>query len=218
MGGDVLVPAGSSLEILPGTIIYVRYSESTKIDPEYLSSATELLIRGALRIAGTATAPVRFIPLGAPDSEPLAWAGILLDGAEAAVIEEVEITRAETGVLCVGASPVIRASRLTGCRYGIVAQHKSAPQILENHIEGGEGGIFCWWGSNPVIRGNRIAGNDEEGIYVDRTSFPAVDGNQVAGNGIGLAAFQDGADIEAAQFIGNRRDILWLAGDGGARP
>ncbi|BCR05345.1 hypothetical protein DESUT3_24140 [Desulfuromonas versatilis] len=212
--GDVLVPRGSTLRILAGTTVRVRYDDSTKIDPEYLSSDTELLVRGALEIAGTDQEPVRFIPEGAPEGEAVAWAGVLLDRAEPSVIEGAEIARAETGILCIGTSPLVRGSRILGCRYGVVAQQGSSPQIRDNLIAEGEGGIFCWRGSSPQVQGNRVTGNDEEGIFADGDSRPALEGNRVSGNAIGLAAFQNAFPFDPGQFAGNREDLRWLRGGG----
>ncbi len=215
LAGDVLVPRGSTLRIVAGTTVRVRYDDSTKIDPEYLSSDTELLVRGTLEILGTDKDPVRFIPEGVPEGKPVAWAGILLDRAAPSVVEKAEISGAETGILCIGTSPLIRGNRILGCRYGVVAQRGSAPQVRENLIAGGEGGIFCWWDSNPQIRGNRITGNDEEGIFVDGDSRPSLVDNQVVNNAIGLACFKGAFPFDAAQFADNRENLRWLAG---ARP
>ncbi len=212
LAGDVLVPRGSTLRILAGTTLRIPYDDSTKIDPEYLSSETELLVRGTLEVLGTVKNPVRFIPEGAPEGNAVAWAGILLDRAETAVIEGAEISGAETGILCVGTSPLIRGNRIAGCRYGVVAQHGSSPQILDNQIHEGEGGIFCWWGSHPQIHRNRIAGNDEEGIFVDAGSHPSLVDNQVVDNAIGLACFKDAFPVDVAQFAGNRENLHWLEG------
>ena len=45
LAGDMLVPVGSRLTIAAGTVVTVRPSAATKIDPEFLSSQTELLVR-----------------------------------------------------------------------------------------------------------------------------------------------------------------------------
>ncbi len=77
--GDVLVPRGSTLVIKPGTLVRIRPSESTKIDPEYLSSSTEILVRGRLLAEGTASAPIAFLPETPGSAGEVSWAGIILD-------------------------------------------------------------------------------------------------------------------------------------------
>lgn len=212
---DVLVPAGSTLVLRPGTIVHVRSAESTKIDPEYLSPLTELLVRGALRIEGTVEQPVRFLPAG-ETTEEIWWAGIILDGATATVIEGAELSGAETGLLCLRSSPRLRGNLLTGCRYGIIAQAGSAPEILDNRIQDGEGGVFCWRGSSPRLEGNRITGHQEEGLFIDAQSRPLLGHNLISGNGIGLVLYRGTLDRVGEGIGGNREDRRWLGPASGA--
>jgi len=210
LADDVRVGPGAVLELRPGTTVYVRSAEGTQIDPEYLSSLTELLVRGRLDINGTARRPVRFIPLtpGSP-AEP-AWAGIILTGADGGQIVGARIEQAETGVLCIASSPEIRANLFTGNRYGIIAQQGSAPRIFANRIEKGEGGIFCWRGSAPEIVGNEILDHAEEGIFVDADSRPLLTGNRVSGNDLGLVLHDRALAGDPAQAQGNREDLRIL--------
>lgn len=211
---DILVPRGSTLVIHPGTVLRIRPSESTKIDPEYLSPATEILVRGRLQVLGTAERPVRFLPEKGGAEEP-AWAGIELDRSGESLLNHAEISGAETGILCIGASPVIRGAVVTGCRYGVIAQEKSAPHLLDSRIENGEGGIFCWREAQPLLRGNRIAGHEEEGVFIDDGSTPRLEGNVITGNGIGVALYPD-LSFDLAQVRGNTEDVRRLVRE--ARP
>lgn len=213
LAGDVLVPRGSTLIIRPGTTLRVRVAESTKIDPEYLSSSTELLVRGSLRIEGTSQQPVRFLPGPMPEGADVAWAGIILDGATDSRIAGARIERAETGILCIGASPEIRDCLLSGCRYGLALQ-RSSPSVLDNCIENGEGGVFCWLASNPLLAGNRIAGHAEEGIFVDRSSRPRLGRNTVTGNAVGLALYARDLTGDWTALSGNGEDLRYLGGSG----
>lgn len=214
LAGDVLIPAGSALTIEAGTTLYVRPAENTKIDPEYLSPLTELLVRGTLRIAGTAEEPVRFLPLNSPAWEDIAWAGILLDGAAGGSIEGASIKNAETGILCITSSPLIMNSTLAGCRYGVVAQKGSAPRILGNEITDGEGGVFCWWGANPYLKDNLIADHEEEGVFVDRTSRPWLDRNEILRNAIGLALYPRDLPYDSTRFSDNGENVRFLGPQG----
>ncbi len=202
MPADVRVPAGSVLVLRPGTTVYVQTAESTKMDPEYLSSATELLVQGALRIEGTARRPVRFVPVAAEGDAP-GWSGITLVKAAESFIAGAIIEKAESGVLCIGSSPLIRDSVFSGCRYGIIAQKGSDPQILDNRLENGDAGIFCWLGSSPRIAGNRVVGNAEEGIFVDASSRPVIARNEVTGNALGLGIFSADLSYDASGITGN---------------
>jgi len=216
LAGDLLVPRGSRLILRPGTTVRVRSAENTKIDPEYLSSATELLVRGSLRIEGTAADPVRFIPDATAAGGEVPWAGIELDGATDSRIAGVQIERAETGILCIGASPEIRDAVLSGCRYGLVLQ-QSSPTVAGCEIRDGEGGVFCWLESQPQLLGNRISGHAEEGVFVDRTSRPRLERNTIAGNAIGLALYSHDLASAVEGIGGNGVDVRFLGGNGEGR-
>lgn len=212
MAGDVLILAGGSLTIRPGTEVRVIPAEGTQIDPEYFSSLTELLVRGRLSIEGTAAQPVRFVIVERPELEEIAWAGITFDAAPPGAVRHAVIERAETGVRCVASAPEITGSLISSSRYGIIAQAGSHAKILDNRIEDGEGGVFVWRGSNPYLKGNRIAGHDEEGIFVDATSRPYLDRNTVTGNAIGLALYPRDLPYDATAVTGNGENLRLLGG------
>lgn len=214
MAGDVLVLPGASLTIHAGTRVNVVPAEGTKIDPEYLSSQTELLVRGRLDIQGTFDAPVRFVVEASASDEVIAWAGITLDGAADSRIRHAVIERADIGIRCVGSSPEIAGNRIVGCRYGIVAQQQSHPRITGNTLLNGEGGVFCWKGSNPHLSDNHIAGNDEEALFVDDTSRPELERNTLSGNAIGLALYPRDLAYAGNHLSNNQEDLRWLGRQG----
>jgi parallel beta-helix repeat protein len=209
MTGDVLILAGGRLTIRPGTEVRVIPAEGTQIDPEYLSSLTELLVRGRLEVEGTAGQPVRFVLVERPELEEIAWAGITFEAA-AGSVRHAEIERAETGVRCVGSSPELSNNLIRRCRYGIIAQQESHPKILDNLIKDGEGGVFCWRGSRPYLKGNTISGHDEEGVFVDASSRPWLDRNTITGNAIGLALFPRDLPYDDTEVSGNTENLRWL--------
>lgn len=210
---DLLVPAGRTLTIEAGTTVLVRLSESTRIDPEYLSPATELLVRGTLKVLGTDGEPVRFLPERLPVAETVAWAGILFDGSSDSHIAFAQIEGADTGIYCIASSVRIENSRLVRCRYGLIAQAGSAVQLLDSTVEEGEGGIFCWQRSHALLEGNIVRNNQEEGIYIDAGSQPFLSGNVIEANGIGIVAAVPRQELAAANRVhGNGRNYLQLPG------
>ena len=214
MSGDVLILNGGSLTIRPGTQVNVVPAEGTKIDPEYLSSQTELLVRGKLEILGTADAPVRFVLIERSDVEEIAWSGITLDSASQSRILHAELERADIAIRVVDSSPEIKGNQIRRCRYGIVAQQQSHPKILDNLLTDGEGGVFCWKGSNPYLLGNTITGHDEEAIFVDIDSRPWLDRNQVSSNAIGLALYPRDLPLDSVTVTGNVENIRFLGHQG----
>ena len=214
MTADVLILKGGSLTIHAGTQVKVIPAEGTKIDPEYLSSQTELLIRGRLDIQGTSVAPVRFVITKTSENEEIAWSGITLDKAAESHIKHVELERADIAIRCVESSPEITGNRIANCRYGIIAQQQSHPKILENKLLDGEGGIFCLRGSNPYLLGNQITGHDEEAVFVDESSRPSLDRNMISGNAIGLALYPRDLPFDDVEVTGNMENVRWLGRQG----
>jgi hypothetical protein len=214
MSGDVLILPGATLTVRAGTQVNVIPAEGTKIDPEYLSPQTELLIRGRLKIQGTADRPVRFVAQPAAEEQDIAWSGITLDKASDSQISFAVLTRADIAIRCVGSSPVIQDNRIVDCRYGIVAQQKSHPKILGNTLIGGEGGVFCWRESNPYLLDNQITAHDEEAVFVDASSRPWLDRNTITDNAIGLAIYPRDLPFDQTAITGNRENVRWLGHQG----
>ncbi len=215
LDGDLMVPPGRTLTLRPGTTVFVVPSESTKIDPEWLSPETELLVRGSLIIEGSPERPVRFIPTSLPEGEKTAWAGIILDRARDFRIRGMELALAESGVLAISASGILEHSHISLCRYGVVLQGDASPIIRGNTLEGGEGGIFCWWGATPRLENNLIRDNEEEGLFIDGRSRPVLLGNRIVRNGIGIAAFERRFSPTEVQLADNDENLRPLAGRGG---
>lgn len=184
---DLLIPEGSRLVIRPGTTIHVRRAEMTKIDPEFLSSMTELLVRGSLTIEGTADAPVVIAPEETASSGDPAWAGLLLDRVTSSSIKHVRISGAETGLLLISADATLTDSLLQQNRYGLIVQGGS-PVITGNRIESGEAGLYVWNSATPGLDRNIVRQNAEEGVYIDRTSRPKSSDNRSEANDIGLVS------------------------------
>jgi len=143
LSDDLLVPSGVTLTIAAGTIIIVNPAESTKIDPEYLSRYTEILVRGSLRAEGTDLQHVSFrlAKTGEGDDR---WAGIIVDHGEASLAGS-EISDAETGIYVVNGKLEMDGSKLYDNRYGVVAQGDAARvSILKSLLSHNEYGLFTF--------------------------------------------------------------------------
>ena len=184
---DLLIPAGSRLVIKPGSTLLVRRAEYTKIDPEFFSSMTELLVRGTLLIEGTSAAPVIISPEKSASPGDPAWAGLLLDSVRSSSIQHTLISGADTGLLLIDADVQVSDCRLEGNRYGAVVQG-GHPALERNQIYKGEAGLFVWNGAAPTLNGNIVSQNEEEGIYIDRSSHPRMTDNRSENNAIGLVS------------------------------
>ena len=132
LSDDLLVPTGVTLTIAAGTIIIINPAESTRIDPEYISHYTEILVRGSLRAEGTVLQPISFrlAKTGEGDDR---WAGIIVDHGEA-YLAGSEIRDAEAGLYVVNGTLEMDGSKLSGNRYGIVAQGEETQVSIHNSL------------------------------------------------------------------------------------
>jgi hypothetical protein len=132
LSDDLLVPSGVTLTIAAGTTIIINPAESTKIDPEYISHYTEILVRGSLRAEGTVLQPVSFQLAKTGDGDDR-WAGIIVDHGEA-YLAGSEIRDAEAGLYVVNGKLEMDGSKLSGNRYGIVAQGEATQASIHNSL------------------------------------------------------------------------------------
>lgn len=190
---DVLVPAGVTLTVRPGTRVRVTAAESTKTDPEYLSPLTEITIRGTLEIAGTEQSPVIF---SGADGRSGSWAGIIIDGGSA-VVCSATIRHADAGVTVTGGSLQLRESQLKDNRYGLVLQGaESDVRIDGSRIAENDYGLFTFQGARVKVQSTVVAGNRKKDRYsLDYRSdaplsAPAVRSGLPAGRSYGDEVFR----------------------------
>jgi len=155
--GDVLVPEGVTLKIEPGANVYFSYTESSKIEPMFLSMQTELLVRGTLVCNGTKESPVTFLP--APESEDLKkpergdWGGIIFDGGESSnsVIRGARLIMADIAFSTFYSSPEIAGCVMEDCEYGVYAAGDGTPAVNGCQIKGCEFGVVSHAPAKPVL-------------------------------------------------------------------
>jgi parallel beta-helix repeat protein len=159
---DVLVPAGVKLTITPGTVIRVAPAEMTKTDPEYLSSMTEITVRGALITEGNDESPVVFRGTG----HDITWAGIIVDGGKAD-LNGTLIRDAETGVNVLQGSVLLRKTRLSNNRYGLVVNGGDADITMKSsEIKDNDYGLMLLNEAGIKEKDTIIAKNRKKDRYV----------------------------------------------------
>ena len=204
---DLQVPAGITLTIKPGTIIFIEPSDSTKIDPEFLSREVEVLVRGSLRAIGTPSRPIVIKPRSA-DQHAILWSGLQLLDSEQVHLEHLRLEQAEGGPLCINASPLVKSLQVVRSRYGVLLQQRSAPSITDSLLLDGEAGLFCWDQSAPQIRNSSIIGQQEEGLYLGRGCRGLFTGLQIKDNDRGVV-LPAGMTFDSSNWVsGNRQDFL----------
>lgn len=95
-------------------------------------------------------------------------------------------------------------NRLSGQPTGLkISNFGSDPQITGNHFEKNEVGILVDKAARPILKNNRLTGN-ETALHLYRRADPQVQGNHFDGNQIGiLVAFSSYPRIEGNDFTDN---------------
>jgi hypothetical protein len=185
--GDLYVPVGRTLFVAPGTRILVLGNDSTKIDPEYLSKGTEILVTGSIHVAGSERQPVTLsLDEGTPAGEN--WAGIELIGAEAASFSHVDIIGAETGILSIDSSPRLEQVNILASGSGIMLQGGGELVFQSGRISGGDAGLLCFDSSRLLLVNLTISDNLEEGLYLAPGCSVQPQNLQILRNDLGVVA------------------------------
>ena len=166
--GDVLVPEGVTLTIAPGTDVMFMSSDSSKIEPAFLSMQTEIMVRGRLLAVGENNKLITFGP--APEDingkrpERGDWGGIIFDSPESGKswVTNASFIKADTALAFYGSSPYIAACTVTDCRYGIVSMSGSAPKFESCTITGNEFGVVSGSGGRPSFEKCSISKNEHD--------------------------------------------------------
>ena len=165
---DVLVPEGVVLTIMPGTVIHITSSETTKTDPEYMSPLIEITVRGLLKAEGSTKAPIKFSL--AQGQKPGGWAGIIADGGRVR-LASCAVHDAETGVYAVKGSVDIKEATISNNRYGIAATGPEVQvRIEKTNIKDNDYGIFTLRGAKVQGNNNTVQGNRKKDVYSSRSN------------------------------------------------
>jgi hypothetical protein len=165
---DILVPSGVTLTVLPGTVVRILPSDSTKTDPEYVSHRTEITIRGRLKVQGTQDAPVVFTMSESVEKRLLdSWSGIIIDSG-AAEITWSTITEAETALTVKHGTLTAEKVTLTQNRYGlIILGEDSSVTLAGSKVEKNDYGLFLFNGAQLTRLDSTISGNSKKDEFTD---------------------------------------------------
>ena len=167
---NILVPQGINLTVKGNTLVNVKSADSTRTDPEYMSSLTEIIVRGTLRIEGDSANPIVF-RLDPEEGKGGSWAGIIIDGG-AARISSCTIQDAETGVWIIDGKVDILGSALKSNRYGLVAQRKNtAVTVSDTMISTNDYGLLALDGAKIIQKNIKFLDNRKQ----DFQSQPAAE-------------------------------------------
>lgn len=164
---DTLVPRGITLTIRPGTVVKVSPAETTKTDPEFISPLTEITVRGRIVVEGAKDAPVRFI--SADPGRENEWAGIIVDGGEAAIRNSM-ISGAESALYIIDGTVAANSLSVSNNRYGITSAGKRANiSLKDSSITGNDYGLIIISDIGPDLTGTSIIGNRKKDFWKEDT-------------------------------------------------
>jgi hypothetical protein len=159
---DVLVRQGATLTVAPGTVIRILPSESTKTEPQYLSSYTEITVRGTMKAVGSKEAPIRFL---ASEAELVKeWAGIYVDQGSVTMAWAV-IEGAESALTVLKGEASVANTVLRKNRYGItVVNDENRVMIDDVTIAENEYGVALLNGASITRNNCTFRDNEQQDI------------------------------------------------------
>ncbi len=210
--GDVYVPPGVTLTIMPGTMIkFKRIDEKSDKnlfvnDSPYYPQA-EIIVRGKIIAKGTRKKPIVFTS-AEMDAGPADWGAINLLGSKGNILEYVKVLCAYNGVHAHGSSALITNSEFT--RNGVAISFKKEfeyPEvpwfgeeadlvITHNLIHNNKGGIG-FRKARATISHNDVRDNKFFGIWLKEVSEGIISYNDIEENKKNIFLYQvKGVKIE----------------------
>jgi hypothetical protein len=202
--GDVYVPPGVTLTILPGTAVkFKRIDEQSGRnlfgnDTPYYPQA-ELIIRGRLIAQGTRDNIIIFTS-AERDASVADWGAINLLGSDDSIVEYCKILFAYNGVHAHSSTALISHNEFMKNGVAISFKKESSPQlawygrdaditIIHNYIHNNKGGIN-FRNVKTLISYNRIKDNKFFGLWAKEKCNAYISYNGITGNYKGIYLYQ----------------------------
>ena len=217
--GDIHVPAGVTLTILPGTTVRFHKIGAGSdrnlfgIDSPYYPQA-EIIVTGRLIARGTAERPILFTS-AEPAPQPADWAALNFLGSEGNVVENCRIEYAYNGVHAHGAQVLITHNTFVKNAVAISVKKEEEAKgtpgfgipaditVTGNLIEDNKGGINVR-SSRAVITRNTIRDNKFFGIWVKEQCRGEISANEITANQKGIFFYKaEGMAITANNIHAN---------------
>ena len=188
--GVVTVAPGAELTIAAGT----------EVRPQ--TAAAKLLVKGVLRVEGSAGAPVTF-------AAPAGWQGIeLAEAAPGSRLEYAVFSRAATALSSIATGFTLRHCTFRDGETAIKLLREATPLIEDNLFAGNRIGIDSEMKSTATIRRNRFVGQKNTAILLSHSSVGAITGNVFEKNKQGIGVLQKYPDrISGNRFADNDTGI-----------
>ena len=219
VNGDILVPPGVTLTIVPGTVVkFKKIGPGSDrnlfgLDSPYYPQA-EIIVTGRLLAKGTQEQPIIFT---SDEAKPRTadWAALNFLGGEGNVLEWCRITYAYNGVHAHGAQVLVKQCELADNAVAISVKKDedtpSAPGYMKEAdltvtgclVHDNKGGINVRM-SKGVLTGNTIRDNKFFGIWIKEKCHGEISRNDITANQKGIYLYRaEGMTITANNIHDN---------------
>ena len=177
--GDLIVPAGVTVTVAPGTTFTVATSDSMRAGVD--SSKVELIVRGTLQVQGTSSSPVTFKAAAAGSGQ---WRGIRVEGGTTSTALSGALIRdAYYGLEVFGTGTVatLTSSTLTGNTTG--AYVSSSGKLAMDHtvVHANSTGVEVYTNGIADLQYDTLASNST-GVAVTGSSHDLTLKNSIVVN------------------------------------
>jgi hypothetical protein len=198
--GDVEVPEGVTLTIMPGT--EVRFSKIEEYGPHKLYKdketyfpRAEIVVRGRLLAQGAKDKMITFTSAeGSPG--PSDWGGINFLDSTDNILEYCDISYAHTSIHCHSAQVVVSHCYIhhngvaMGQKNAKGSRIKTVTPTMYSRITENGGGILFGGGARPMITHNLISENKFFAIFGKKGGTCLVRYNDITKNGKGVILYK----------------------------
>jgi hypothetical protein len=163
---DLLIPEGITLTCLPGTQVTVVPSEGTRTDAQFVTTQTEITVRGSLILDGTT--------VGTHTNIKGSWGGIIAATQDASVtIRDSSVAGAQYGIMMLGGKAQVKGSTFENNEVGIAAALGAWVGLADNTFQHNDMATAAWHTVNPLRSPTDTFVNNEDDALA--LSVPSTD-------------------------------------------
>jgi hypothetical protein len=140
---DLLVPEGITLSFLPGTQVTVIPSDGTRTDAQFVTTQTEIMVRGSLVLEGTS--------ISTPKKTKGSWGGIVSATSGSSVtIRDSIVAGAQFGLMMLSGTAQVTGSTFEKNEVGIAAALGVWVGLTDNTYQQNDMATAAWHTVNPL--------------------------------------------------------------------
>jgi hypothetical protein len=164
---DLFIPEGVTLTLARDTRVIIEPSEGTRTDSQFVTTETEILVRGRLL-----TEPG--VRIGTKSGVRGSWGGIIITSPEGRVeLDGVYVSGAQYGVLALAGQARVYGSVLTNNEVGLAGTRGSGMVTANNTYTDNGIATAAYFTASPIISPDDLfKNNDDDALGLDTSDFP----------------------------------------------